>query len=168
MPLEFVAGDMFATKGLTHIAHGVNLCAVFGAGIAGQIARSRPWSRIDYMKWQFNARLGDIFISKPPDFVSAVSKIPSAEAAIIHMATQLYPGADARIDAIEKCFTSLLKELSNQKEEVILALPQIGCGLGGLEWEDVKPLYTKILSTAPFRIIVFETYIKGKSFKVKP
>lgn len=49
-----------------------------------------------------------------------------------------------------------LCELSVQGEIHSLALPALGCGLGGLEWSQVKPLIEKYLGGLPIPIEVFE------------
>lgn len=38
----------------------------------------------------------------------------------------------------------------------IIAVPALGCGLGGLNWSDVKPLCEKYLADSPTKFIIFE------------
>ena len=37
-----------------------------------------------------------------------------------------------------------------------MALPPLGCGLGGLRWSDVRPLIEQALSELPLRVLVYE------------
>ena len=39
--------------------------------------------------------------------------------------------------------------------EPVIAIPALGCGLGGLDWADVKPLIEKHFADWPERVIVF-------------
>jgi O-acetyl-ADP-ribose deacetylase (regulator of RNase III) len=41
-----------------------------------------------------------------------------------------------------------------------IAMPQVGCGLGGLEWEQVKPLIEKYLSDESLEV---EVYVRTES-----
>lgn len=150
MSLEFVRGDMFATPGITMIAHGVNLQGAFAAGVAGAIAQRFPWAKMDYEVWLniHRPRLGDVRWSYGPksDFV------------ILHLATQLNPGRDARLDAVATALLSVRND--HIRDEDVIAFPQIGCGIGGLEWRDVKPYFSTLFETAPFRVLVFEEFVK--------
>lgn len=47
-----------------------------------------------------------------------------------------------------------------------LAMPQIGCGLGGLEWGDVKPLIEKCFSGEPIEVEIYLMVIYD--YKEKP
>jgi hypothetical protein len=37
-----------------------------------------------------------------------------------------------------------------------IAMPPLGCGLGGLSWSQVKPLIEKYLSNLPLEVFVYE------------
>jgi len=49
-----------------------------------------------------------------------------------------------------------------QKEKLdSLALPRLACGVGGLNWDDVKPLIEKQLGDLDIPVYVYATYQKG-------
>ncbi len=39
-----------------------------------------------------------------------------------------------------------------------VAIPALGCGLGGLHWKDVKPLIEKIFDNTDIHVIVYEPF----------
>ena len=53
-----------------------------------------------------------------------------------------------------------------QKEKVTsLALPRLACGVGGLNWDDVKPLIEKQLGDLDIPVYIYTTYQKGVKAK---
>lgn len=56
---------------------------------------------------------------------------------IMNMATQVKTGPQASLKAIEECIAGVLS-WCDQWGYTSLGLPQIGCGIGGLKWEDVS------------------------------
>jgi O-acetyl-ADP-ribose deacetylase (regulator of RNase III) len=54
------------------------------------------------------------------------------------------------IKAIRRGFVSLLNHLEYWGRITSIALPKIGCGLGGLDWEtEVFPILDEVSSTFP-------------------
>lgn len=167
MAIHCVKGDILLTNGLTMIAHGVNLRGYFGAGIAGQIADRLPWARLDYRRWlagPTEPKLGDIRLSVNPlakSFTTSGTVVGSHFQNfphVAHLATQLNPGADARIDAVR---SALLKLRGEAVPEAVIAIPQIGCGIGGLEWSDVKPIIEETFKESRATIVIFEYFEAG-------
>ena len=49
-----------------------------------------------------------------------------------------------------------------QKEPIAsIALPRIACGVGGLDWEDVKPMIEKQLGDLDLPVYLYSNYQKG-------
>jgi O-acetyl-ADP-ribose deacetylase (regulator of RNase III) len=49
-----------------------------------------------------------------------------------------------------------------QKEKVgSLALPRLACGVGGLDWNDIKPLIDKHLGDLKIPVYIYANYQKG-------
>lgn len=76
---------------------------------------------------------------------------------IIHLATKKSVWKDSKIEYIERGLTNLRRLLA---DGVLggcagIAIPALGCGLGGLEWERVKPLISKYLGNIHMEIKVY-------------
>jgi O-acetyl-ADP-ribose deacetylase (regulator of RNase III) len=44
-----------------------------------------------------------------------------------------------------------------------VALPRVATGVGGLKWDDVKPLIHSNLEDVNAQIFVYATYVKGQA-----
>lgn len=126
-------GDVFTTEA-TFIGHGVNLRGVMGRGIAATIRENYPKSFAEYAAECAGnyLDLGQILVTEEGDL------------RLVHMATQRHLGPDARYDAIFDAGMEAAEHVMNISAEEdrtpILAIPRIGCGIGGLEWEKVETL----------------------------
>jgi O-acetyl-ADP-ribose deacetylase (regulator of RNase III) len=54
-----------------------------------------------------------------------------------------------------------LRNLIQHEQIASVALPRIGCGVGGLSWDDVKPLIEKQLGDLGIPVYVYVDYQKG-------
>jgi O-acetyl-ADP-ribose deacetylase (regulator of RNase III) len=120
------------------IAHGVNMQGAMAGGIAWQIAQTFPEAEAEYIwncKWDL-VNLGGCL----PVGINEYKE--TGPYTLFNLFTQIQPGADARLDALELSLENMLKEASllGIKE---IAMPRIGCGIGGLEWDDVRPILLK-------------------------
>jgi O-acetyl-ADP-ribose deacetylase (regulator of RNase III) len=118
-------GNLFDSEAKI-IGHGCNCLGLFGAGLALQMANRYPEMREEYMEEcdakRFNP--GDVFFYKANDFW------------IANMATQYYPGRNAKIEYIIDSTQNLIDfALDNSIEKV--SIPRLGSGIGGLAWDDV-------------------------------
>lgn len=113
------------------IAHGVNTHGAFGAGIAGQIAHRWPEAAEQYRHATAHAHWLDngMLISTLPD-----------GRFLLHLKTQIRPGADARLHLIN---TAVFEAMDWCRESGLdtLAVPMLGCGIGGLDTHDVVQSY---------------------------
>lgn len=74
----------------------------------------------------------------------------------------LFPTKDnwrdkSRLDWIEQGL-AYLKNIYHEWDLKSIAMPQIGCGLGGLKWEQVKPIIERYFSDEP---VVIEVYLSA-------
>ena len=130
--------DMFDNGDFDIIVHGCNCHNNMGGGIAAQIAKRYPkvqnadldtvcgdesklgtvvpvWMSNRWLRW----------IKKPRIVVNAY--------------TQFHPGADARIEAVRAAFIDLADWARRENlEHLSFGIPAIGCGIGGLTWEEVE------------------------------
>lgn len=55
-----------------------------------------------------------------------------------------------------KWVKSILSALTMWPDNYVIGVPALGCGLGGLPWNDVKALYEKYLAESPINFICYE------------
>jgi O-acetyl-ADP-ribose deacetylase (regulator of RNase III) len=67
----------------------------------------------------------------------------------------------ATLANVNHCLRHLRQELLREKI-TSLALPRLACGVGGLEWEDVRPLILSHLADLQIPIFVYTTYIRDE------
>lgn len=127
MKIEYKVADILnETEGL--IIHGCNTRGAYGSGLAGQIRRRFPQV---YEEFKHNI--------PSPDLLGTLQIVEIIDQLFIGNGfTQLNYGNDgkryASPEAIDKVLDQALRFCTAQ--HIDLKLPQIGCGLGGLSWED--------------------------------
>ena len=104
----------------------VNCVGVMGAGLAKEFKRRRARECKDYF-WACEKEhmiAGDVLDAGKVwfAFTKADWRNPS------------------RIEWVEKCLEAI-----SHMPPISIAIPQLGCGCGGLDWADVEPLYHKHL-----------------------
>jgi len=136
--LIFKTGDMFTTS-LPAIAHGVNCHAAMRSGVAAIVARKFPEVEEAYNELCDNGELepGDMFAMKSED-----GKI------VLNLASQNLPGADARLDWLRASYIEALQHCADYDIKGF-AMPRIGAGIGGLQWEDVLAVIEEETAKAP-------------------
>ncbi len=131
MSLTEVTGDLFAVTGLDALAHGVNCRGVMGAGIAVEFKRRWPAMFANYRATCDAGllRLGDIL----PWHVLGERHW------IYNLATQVRPGPCAMLSAIDDAVCAMTTHAAAVGVKRI-GMPRVGCGLGALRWDDVRPI----------------------------
>lgn len=151
--IEF--GNIFKIEGVDSYAHGCNCSGAMGKGIAIQFKEKFPLMYAEY-KNLCNARkfnLGDVF------------KYNYGKGYIFNLGTQKTWRTKANIRAIEQALNNMLSIASTEDIRKI-ALPKIGAGLGGLDWNDVKRVIDKTAMEYPnVDLFVIENY---KDISQKP
>lgn len=118
--------EQFEAKKYDGFAHGCNCFHTMGGGIAYFVANKYPQA----FEADKKTVKGDE--SKLGTFSVAESEYGD----IINMYTQFVPGRDLRIEKLRECFTLLNKEYAGK----VIAIPKIGCGIAGGDWEQVKQI----------------------------
>ena len=144
MPFSERSGDMFAADDLDAIAHGVNCVGVMG-GIAGMVANKYPEMANHYKQVCKNDGLktGQVLPWKE-----------DGKPAVYNLATQQNPGADAQYGHIKKSMKIMVKHAERNGINSI-GVPQIGCGIGGLEWDKVREIIKKVSDRSPVNVIAY-------------
>lgn len=132
--IHYVKGDVTEAPQQL-IAHGCNCSGGFGSGVAGAIRRKHPEIREAYLKHE-------------PKELGTCQFIEHADRIWVNAFTQQsygYDGAQyADITAVGYCLAEIADYMEENEYETI-AMPKIGCGLGGLKWEQVSILVEGLL-----------------------
>lgn len=114
------------------VVHGANCRHTMGAGIAKQIRDRWPeaWHADQRVK---DPQLGGISI--------AVVTRNGFSFYVVNGYTQSRPGPCADLHAIEDVFERVQESFHGKR----IGYPRIGCGLGGLKWDDVGPVIERAL-----------------------
>lgn len=136
----FVKGDILqSTTGL--IIHGCNAQGVMGSGLALQIRTKYPAVFDAYKK-----------IPKGDKSLGIFQCIHiNDDLAIGNCITQLYYGREQRkyadLGSIRESLEAAFMWCSEFGKE--LNAPEIGCGLGGLQWSEVEPIFLELNAKYP-------------------
>lgn len=126
----------------------VNTVGVMGRGIALQF---RQDFSENFRLYQAACRQGKVHIGEM--FITRTTQLTPAY--IINFPTKVHWREQARIENIQ---TGLIDLVVKVKEYGIhsIALPPLGCGLGGLRWEQVRSLIEEAFSVLPdVEVIIF-------------
>jgi O-acetyl-ADP-ribose deacetylase (regulator of RNase III) len=134
MSLTEIQGNLFSSKAQL-LFHGCNTKGKMFAGIAREFYLLYPEMFKEYKKscdeGSYNVGDCQIFVSEKDNRV------------IANLATQDFPGKDARLYAVEESFEKLCIEC-NRLNIHSIAGPRIGCGIGGLSWGDVRTILANL------------------------
>lgn len=122
-------GDIFSVQQQA-VAHGVNLKGVMGSGIAKTVRERYPEVDEAYRK---AAKSGELEAGGCLPVVSHDGTL------ILNLATQIKTGSNASLELIEKSLP-LMYDFLEENGYTEVALPQIGSGIGGLNWGRVRNL----------------------------
>lgn len=138
MSIKLITGDLFTTK-TDIIVHGVNCKGVMGSGVAKQIKERFPSAYADYMHKYKNDgwNLGDTQYSRTecdqPRF-------------IVNCATQYNYGKDneqyVNYEALSYSLANVIRFAAREKYSI--AMPKIGAGLGGGNWNIILNIIYKL------------------------
>ena len=153
--IKLIQGNIFDTT-LEIICHGVNCRGGFGSGLAGQIAKRWPRVRQAYL-YKFNKEgweLGDMQLV----FSTDKFELPI----IANIATQKNYGYDGNLYADYNAIRTGLKKVFDYAARcnLSIAMPKIGAGLAGGDWNVILKIIQKISLSYPN--VVVEIYYYDK------
>ena len=150
--LEFTQGNLFEAE-VDALVNTVNTVGVMGKGIALQFSRQFPEILPLYEEACKN---GKLTVGKVQTIQLSLLTGMNGPRFIINFPTKKHWKGDSKIEYIESGLLSLRDELQKNGIKSV-AVPPLGCGLGGLNWRDVR---TKIIESLgdlmDVRIVVFE------------
>lgn len=130
-------GDLFTTDAPA-IGHGVNVHGKMGAGIAVQFRKRFPIMYYIYTELCADGTM----------VPGSVLTDPNGPPVVYNIASQDLPGAHARLEWLEEGLRTALSDAHSRGLDRV-ALPLIGCGIGGLDEADVVPLMQQVESEYP-------------------
>jgi O-acetyl-ADP-ribose deacetylase (regulator of RNase III) len=144
--LEEVRGDIFAAE-VDALVNAVNTAGVMGKGVALAFKKRFPDNFLAYRTAcrRGEVRVGEVFVvarETPPRF-------------IFNFPTKEHWSGPSRLEYVRGGLVELKAKLAALAIGS-LALPALGCGAGGLRWEEVRPLIIDSLGgLAGMRVLLF-------------
>ena len=124
--MKVIKGNILDTE-CKYIMHGCNCFHTMGGGVARAIADKYPYAlEADILLTNKGdpGKLGDFSVGYPVN----------GDPRVINLYTQFKTGADF----IPSIFPSAIREVNNCYKGEEIAIPLIGCGIGGGSWEYVQ------------------------------
>lgn len=147
--IQFTTGDMLQSAADAFV-NTVNTVGVMGKGIALQFKEAFPANYKIYAEACKNKEL-------EPGKLLAVrdANLLYGDKLIINFPTKTHWRQPSKYEYIEQGLIAL-RELIKKENINSIALPPLGCGNGGLDWNIVKPMMEKYLERSPIDIFIFE------------
>ncbi len=136
-------GNLFDTE-LTSIAHGVNVDGVMGAGIAKTVRALYP---VTYETYRNACKTG---VLKP----GKIHVWYENGRFVYNLASQDRPGPNAKLKWLEKSLDAAIVH-AKKSNHAAMAVPRIGAGIGGLDWDDVLELMTALSEKHDFTLEIW-------------
>ncbi|MDJ0734271.1 MAG: macro domain-containing protein [Nostocaceae cyanobacterium] len=147
--IEFKQGNLLEEKAEA-IVNTVNCVGVMGKGIALQFKRAYPENFREYAK---ACQAGKV---QPGRMFTVVRDSIFNPRYIINFPTKRHWRGKSKIEDIKNGLTALIAEVK-QLGITSIAIPPLGCGNGGLNWTEVKPLIESAFNQLPnVQVILFE------------
>lgn len=139
--ITYATGDIFSAA-VEALVNPVNCMGTMGAGLAKQFKKKFPGNFDNYKvlcaRGFLMPGLVDIYCTGYRDYHNFIINFP----------TKLHWKNPSQLVYIDKGLRSLWAVIHEYGLRSI-ALPELGCGLGGLDFKDVKPLIEQYLGSIP-------------------
>jgi O-acetyl-ADP-ribose deacetylase (regulator of RNase III)/uncharacterized protein YwgA len=150
MSVTFKSGDMFAEP-VEAIVNTVNCVGVMGKGVALEFKNRWPENFKQYKKlcrdhW---LRPGRVFVFENHNMFG-----PAEPRFLVNFPTKDHWRGKSELSYIRDGLDDLVVQLRAHQIKSI-ALPPLGCGNGGLDWADVKPIIQSKLADVGVEVVVF-------------
>jgi O-acetyl-ADP-ribose deacetylase (regulator of RNase III) len=143
--LTFTKGNIFSSKAQT-LTCPVNCKGVMGKGLALEF---KKWFPGLFDAYKRACDKGDVAIGRPWMFqMSDVRQVLCFATKDHWKNPSTYEYIDLGLETLKNHYDTM--------GIASLALPPLGCGLGGLEWNEVKPMIEKHLGQLSIPIEIFE------------
>lgn len=160
--MKTIKGDLLAmydNKLFDVIVHGCNCQCNMGGGIAALIAKRYPDAQAadNNTVCGLYEKLGTVLPVLQSGWASKWFPRIFKRRYIINAYTQYEPGADANLQAIRLAFRDLAEKASTHGWDYSrIGIPAIGCGIGGLTWEEVGPVIDEEAGHLDITLVEFD------------
>jgi O-acetyl-ADP-ribose deacetylase (regulator of RNase III) len=147
--IEIKKGNLLQSD-VEALVNTVNSIGYMGKGVALQFKQAFPENFTAYQQAcrAKKVRPGKMFVFKTESMINPKF--------IINFPTKRHWRGNSRLEDIESGLYALIQEIKRLGIRSI-ALPPLGCGLGGLDWKVVRPMIEKAFSDLPeVRVLLFE------------
>jgi O-acetyl-ADP-ribose deacetylase (regulator of RNase III) len=154
MSIHIIQGDILEAE-TDAIVNTVNCKGIMGKGLALEVKKKYPEN---FKKYQDvcesgSLRPGDIFVFEigklfPPHYV-------------FNFATKDHWKGKSKIEYIRIGLNNLIIDIEKLNLQSI-AVPPLGCGYGGLDWEIVKPIILSAFNEISVELYLFEPSVKSR------
>lgn len=141
--ITYMEGDLFESPAQT-LVNPVNIVGVMGKGLALEFKKRYPKMFDEYKKQCDNRQL---VVWRPILW-------KGEDHWILNFPTKRHWKDPSQLIFIEVGLSNFVR-LYELYEISSIAFPKLGCGNGGLDWEDVKPIMEKHLQNLPIDIYIY-------------
>ena len=147
--LKFTSGNLLESKAFA-LVNTVNTVGVMGKGIALQFKNEFPHNYAVYQKAFLNhdLKIGQLLAVED-------SSLHLGERLIINFPTKRHWKMPSKYEYVESGLIALVAYLQANPVKS-MAMPALGCGNGGLDWQKVKPMIENHLFQLDMPIWVYE------------
>ena len=131
----------------------VNCAGVMSAGLARQFKARYPEM---FQHYRADCRSGKVRIGEVNLY-----PVPGGKT-VVNLPTKIEWQNPSNIDYVAWGLTTLREAVQAQGIETV-AVPPLGCGLGGLEWTKVQPIIVRLLDLPDLRVEIYEPARKRKN-----
>lgn len=140
-------------SGADVLVNATNTRGVMGAGLALQFRERWPEMFAEYQQLAADNRLWTDLVHVWPNTAYDGPEAPVTEAYepswIVNLHTKRDPSQPSRYLYVVSGLIDLVDHLTDELEDALtVAVPALGCGLGGLDWRVVEPLIRDVLGEA--------------------
>ncbi|MBL8901057.1 MAG: macro domain-containing protein [Planctomycetes bacterium] len=163
-----VTGDLLLSS-CDLIAHGVAPDDHFQSGLALALRERFPSLAKDFRHWchTYSPKAGECWLwsgvgpdGKTVHVANLLTQEPAAQGRSGH------PGK-ATTHNVNKALHELARLVQKEKFQSV-ALPRLATGVGGLSWNEVKPLVDRTLGTLGVPVNVYTSFVAGQKAAEKP
>lgn len=142
MTISIHEGDLLSAPDVDAIVNTVNCVGVMGKGIALQFKKKWP---SNFKAYSNACKKGEVTLGRMFTYDLGSLATPKY---IINFPTKMHWRSPSKLEDIQLGLNDLIKVIKKCNIESI-AIPPLGCGNGGLDWEEVFPLIQQSFKQIP-------------------